>query len=58
MGVTGLLYYVDCRLSVIGCRLSVVGVTYKPSDDSCRGHETMVMIAKVNLRLVGLNGLR
>ena len=31
--------------------LWVVGVAYKPSDDCCSGHETMVM--EVHLRLAG-----
>ena len=33
--------------------LWVVGVAYKPSDDCCSGYETMVMVAKVHLRLAG-----
>ena len=33
--------------------LRVVGVTIKPSDECLSKHETMVMVAKVTLRLAG-----
>ena len=33
--------------------LRVVGVTIKPSEDCLSRHETMVMVAKVTLRLAG-----
>ena len=37
------------------CQMWVVGVDIKPSDDCPSGHETMVMVAKVDLILVGWN---